>query len=260
MSEKLTLFIDESGEAGVSKVRSETSGGASQYMTLGGALIRNTNGPVIRKRIEDLQHEFKRKYLHCSELKHEQKIYYARELSKQKIKFFGLISRKATLGSYRLRISDDSKRYYNKCASYLLERVGRFINENSFHRDDLDIIFEEGNFDYEGLKTYIRKCQDNPINSNARYLTNINADNIKTAKKNDDIMLCTADLNAHALYKCVDKHQGNYYIPEPRYYAELRDKFFKCNKSGRVEGAGLKVVHQLSDLNLDSDVYEALDC
>ena len=51
MSKNYTLYIDESGEAGINKVRSDLSPGASPYMTLGGCLVANSDAEKIRNKL-----------------------------------------------------------------------------------------------------------------------------------------------------------------------------------------------------------------
>lgn len=160
---KYTLFIDESGESGISNVRTETSKGASPYMTLGGAIVRNDSFERLQNSLAKVQKEFGKNSLHCSELNHSQKVHYAKVLAQMPIRLFGVISYKKTLGSYKEQISDNHNSYYNKCAQYLLERVGWFMENREINADDLDIVFEESGADYAKMKNLIRKCQSNPI-------------------------------------------------------------------------------------------------
>jgi hypothetical protein len=134
MSDHYTLLVDESGEAGIGKIRSGSLGGASPYMTLGAVLIENRSRDTLEKLLDEIRKDFKRKSLHCSELNHYQLIHYARQIAKQRVRLFGVISRKATLGPYKSAISDDNKKYYNKCVQYLLERVGWFVETRKIDR------------------------------------------------------------------------------------------------------------------------------
>jgi hypothetical protein len=52
------LFIDESGEAGIRTVRSDSSSGASPYMTLGAALIHNSARNAIEDTLTNIASEF----------------------------------------------------------------------------------------------------------------------------------------------------------------------------------------------------------
>lgn len=255
---KYTLFVDESGEAGIGKVHTDKIAGASPYMTLGAVLIPETRYVDIERAVDRISAQLDKKFLHCNKLKHQQKALYAREMAKQKILCFGIISQKSTLGSYGAEIDGSSARYYNKCAQYLLEKVGKFMKLNNIPADDLSIVFEEGNFNYSGLRALISACRRNPMQPDTKYLNNINPFSISTKCKNGEPLLQPADLVAHALFKCVDKTRTNFQIPEPRYLRELKGAFFHDTKTGLIDNYGIKAVHHLSELSLDDDIHSFL--
>lgn len=259
MKNRFTLFIDESGDSGIGTVRSaEVSRGSSPYMTMGGALIANSSLANARETLEQIRIDVGKKRLHCSDLDHYQKLFYIRCLAKHKKRLFGVISFKDTLGPYKDTIEENSKKYYNKCAQYLLERVGWFMSENQIPADNLDIIFEKGNFDYDKLKALIRACQKNPSHPMTVHLRQINVRNITVKSKIDEPLTQMADLVAHALYKCVDKQDKNHFITEPRYLRELAPRFFGHPETQAIAGAGLYLVHSIDDLELDPEVREVI--
>lgn len=253
-----TLYIDESGESGIKKVRTDDSQGASPYMTLGGAFIPNSDKDGLAKKLTDILKQMTKRDLHCQRLNHRQKVFFARQMATENIKCFGLISRKETLGNYRAKISSDSDKYYNKCCQYLLERVGAFMKEFEIPREQLTICFEEGDFNYKALRNLLRICQDNPIHKNTRLLQHIEVSNIITTPKSDDPLLQIADLVAHSLFKCTDKTERNYHIPETRYLNELRTRFYCERKTRKILSHGLMAVHSVRQLRLDGDVAHFL--
>ena len=211
----LTFLIDESGEAGISKIRSSKSGGASPYMTLGGVLLETDQLEKYRSYVETIRQHVGKKSLHCNQLRHFQKVYFAKRVAEiPPLHCFGVISRKETLGWYKNTIDDDSSAYYNKCAQFLLERVGHFMKANEILPHKLEIIFERGNFNYRKLKNLIKTCQDTPIGrtkqqiNEIKLLRQIDAENIRDTPKDEEPLLQLADLVAHALYRCVDKTKG----------------------------------------------------
>lgn len=259
MKQRFTLFIDESGDAGISKVRSATiASGASPYMTMGAAFISNDLRDSITATLDRLGIDFGGKALHCSSLGHYEKLHFIREMVQHKVRLFGLISYKDTLGTYKSEIEENSKKFYNKCAQYLLERVGWFMEATGIPADNLDIVFERGNFDYEKLYVLLRKCQQKPLQAMTARLNNIKVSNITTKTKGEEPLLQMADLVAHALYKCVDKQDKNHFISEPRYLRELGPRFFGHPTTRKVAGSGLYLVHKMSDLDLDPDVEEVI--
>lgn len=175
------------------------------------------------------------------------------------MRLFGVISHKATLGSYKDTIADDSSMYYNKCAQYLLERVGWFMEERNIPPKNLDIIFEKANIDYDKMRNLLWSCQSNPKHPSTKRLQNIDISNIAVKEKSEEPLLQVADLVAHALYKCVDKQANNFGIPEPRYLRELSSHFFGHPKNQAVVGAGLYCVHSTRHLKLDSEVEAVLN-
>lgn len=251
---KFKLFVDESGEAGIEKVRTHTSRGASPFMVLGGAIVLASQKQALLEKLEKIRSTIGKKELHCNELNHAKKVYYSRSIAQCRVRLFGVISRKSTLGGYKEDIQGNSKKYYNKCAQYLLERVGMFMSARGLRSNDLQIVFEEGNFDYEKLRNLIRKCQNDPKHENTKFLNYIDADNIAQSKRADEPLLKIADLTAHALYKCVDKNSMNFDIPEPQYISELQSRFYGNPENNTVVGSGIYCVHTLNQLNLDSDV------
>jgi len=228
-------------------------------MTLGASLIRNRSRKGIEDTLERISAQIGKSQLHCSQLNHYQILHFARQISQRNMRLFGVISRKATLGSYKSTIADNSSMYYNKCAQYLLERVGWFMETREIPPENLGIIFEEANIDYDKMRNLLWTCQSNPRHPNTKKLQYIDIRNIEVKKKSDEPILQVADLVAHALYKCVDKQDKNFRIPEPRYLRELSPHFFGHPENQTVVGSGLYCVHSTRDLKLDADVEEILN-
>ena len=224
---KYTFFVDESGQSGIKKIRTKSEGGASRYMTLGGALVPNSMIVDLRDKLEVIAKEFGRQELHCSKLNHNQICSFSKAMAEQRILLFGLISMKETLGEYKAAIEESDKRYYNKCAQYILERLAQFLEINDISGDDVDIYFEDGNFDYEALRRLVDRCRQNPMHKNTRRLQHIRPVSIASKPKSDEPILQVADLVAHALFRCVDDGPSTYGIKETRYLQEIRKRFFQ---------------------------------
>lgn len=254
-----TLYIDESGETGLKKIRAPTAVGASPYMTLGGVLIPDPIKEEVISHLDEITKTIGRKNLHCSNLNHRQKVYFSREMSKISIVFFGVISLKSTLGNYKNDINSDGTKYFNKCAQYMLERVGSFLTEQKISSNQLKIIFEEGYHEYAQFRSFIKACQISPIHPNTKYLRNLDIAKIFDASKVDEPLLQIADLVAHSLFKAVDKTERNYFIPEPRYLSEIHKNFYHDPKTKEILNFGLRPIHKLSQINLDEDVYALIN-
>ena len=251
---RYTLFVDESGQSGIKKIRNPSQGGASRYMTLGGVLVPNSRIPELRIDLQEIATEFSKLDLHCAKLNHNQTCRFAKHMSEKQILLFGVISMKETLRGYTEEIKGSDKRYYNKCAQYILERLALFIDSKGLCGSDVDICFEEGNFDYSALRSLVHKCRQNPIHPNTKLLKHIKPEAIVSKTKGDEPVLQIADLVAHALFRCVDDGPSTYGIKETRYLDEMRRRFFSEEVSGRVIGFGIYPVHKIPDIRADPEV------
>ncbi|AEV36894.1 excinuclease ABC subunit B [Pseudovibrio sp. FO-BEG1] len=254
---KFLLVVDESGEAGIEKVRSADGAGhgASPYMSLGAALIPCSRINQIREELERIKTELQVKELHCRDLNHQRKVYFARKVSELGVQCFGVLSYKPTLKGYTDSIEAKAHKFYNKCCKYLLERVGEALIEHGISSENVQIVFEEGNFEYEKLKNFVRVCQRKPLHENAKFLKAIDPDKLSAVAKKDESLLQIADLVAHALFSTVNKSKQNFKIPESRYLYELRQRFY-ADEDGLIMDKGIKLIHKITDLDLDPDIAE----
>lgn len=241
-----TLFIDESGDQGINKIRDSSYGGQSPYLILGAALVENKNIENITKKIEkiekDIRGQKKNFYIHFSKMRHLEKVYVCREFSKLDATFFGLISKKETLGDYAKKICYNPQQYYNKNIQYFLEIIGKAFKELGISLTDQRIVFEEiANFPYETTRNYISKIKQNPLNQNALSLKYIDPQAIESSPKKEEPLLCLADCVAYSLHQCCKDWKGVY---ESRYVYELRSHFY-CNDSGIIKNSGIKFIHNI---------------
>lgn len=253
-----TFFVDESGQSGIKVVGSEEKKGASRYMTMGGVLVPEPNKENLLLQLGSLRKSFGKKDLHCSRLNHNQICRFAKVVASERVRLFGVISLKETLGSYREDIEANDKKYYNKCAQYLLERLAHFMESADIDGDQLSIVFEEGGYDYSALRGLIAKCRSNPLNPATRRLQRVNPDSIISRPKAEEPLLQASDLVAHALFRCVDDGPSTHGIRETRYLNELSSKFFSDSKSKAIVSYGIFPVHKLSDIKAEREVESFL--
>ena len=259
MSETYTFFIDESGDSGIKKLRSESEGGASPYMTLGGVLVRNSDATLLIKHLSNITDELQVPSLHCANMSHHRKVTYIKRMVGQPILCLGVISYKPTLGEYKDEIGNEYWRYYHKCAQYLLERLGLFIKYKNISKENVKIVFEASNhLKLESFKKFIAKCQQNPKKSITACLKCLEASNIVTATKDENQLLQLADLVAHVQYQCVNKSKANYGITECRYLFEMRSLFLASPKTNKILDIGIVPAHYMHKWDLDDDVRQFL--
>ncbi|MCF2872495.1 DUF3800 domain-containing protein [Octadecabacter sp. G9-8] len=259
MGTHFTLFIDESGDQDLDKFRTdERSHGSDPFLVFGAALVPTELLPAIRSELDSLAEKLKCDPLHCKEMSHLKTAYFARQASQLRIQLFGVVSKKATVGDYKSDIEGrkQAEDYYNKCASYLLERVGDFMKEHEYGPDQLSVIFEEKKHDYQRLRNFIHTIRKRPIDERANSMAKIDPLAIRAVKKGDDQALALADLTAFSLYQSVNESHSNFGHPEFRYMRELRSKFWKCSKTGKIANFGLKYISGPIKMALKGDTLD----
>ena len=252
-----TVFIDESGDTGIIKVRSDGKPGASPYFVMAAAVLQPSAQIQSKQLLHRLEVEFGKSWAHATDLNHAQKVYLSRQLSQIPSRFFAVISKKDTLRDYANEIDWDPHKFYNKCAHYLLEKVGSYLASIDNTLTEPTVVFEDRNHDFDKLRRYLGKIKDTPFHTEAKGLAAINPFGVINKKKNEEFLLKIADVVSHAVYQCVNKTPKNYHIPEPRYLRELGGNF-ACDHRGSVLGTGIKCIHELSDLKLDGDIERVL--
>lgn len=250
------VFIDESGEAGISRVRDGASPGASPYMVLSAVVVQPAAEIEVRRAVEQFRSEIGRKnWKHATELNHSQKVFFCRLVSKLPVRLFGLISRKDTLAEYRDQIDSDPQLYYNKCAQYLLEKVFAYLLPQISQPEHVSIVFERRNHDYDRMIRFLGKVKENPFYSESKVLRLLNPFSIIAVPKGEEDILEVADLVAHGLFQCANKSSSNFSIPEYRYFEEFQSRF-GADERGVILNTGLKCIHSLEKIGLDKNIEE----
>lgn len=97
MSDEYTIFIDESGDEGL-------SGKSSQMFCLGAFIIKNDEYDEILNNLNNIKKVLKKQELHATHIKnHISKVFICKEIAKMPITAFGLISNKSSLGNYNIK-------------------------------------------------------------------------------------------------------------------------------------------------------------
>lgn len=244
---KYTLFIDETGDAGIDKVRKGiVDKGASPILVIAGCLVPDARANELKNVLEEVRAATSKTTLHCSDMSHLAVSKYARIVGeKAGVLCFAFVSTKATMGAYKDQISGkgQDQKYYNKCVSYFLERVGHFMLLNDISGDDVKIVFEERRgHDYRQLRNYLNTIKKNPHDPRLGfYLGPILPSSIVSTPKLEEDLLCYPDLVAFSVAAALNPSAANFGVPEQRYLRELKNRFFKENNSGAVGEFGLKI-------------------
>jgi hypothetical protein len=123
-----TIYVDESGEAGISKVRDGKKPSASPYFVLGAAVLQPAGKIAAKRMLDGCDAKLgKKKWRHATDLDHPSKVLLTREMAKIHVRYVSGMSNKGILGEYRDIIENDPQKFYNKCLKYLLERVCGYL-------------------------------------------------------------------------------------------------------------------------------------
>jgi len=248
------VYIDESGDSGVNRIRSDSNPGASPYFVLAAVVVEPAGAVRAKRVVEQVRTRIgKKSWKHATELDHPATVFFCRQVAKLPIRCFATISNKATLGSYKDIIGGKPDYFYNKCLKYLLEIVCSYLSPHIGSPDDLLVILEQRNHDYDALIRYLQKVKETPNHIKAQALSTLNPFGITTRRKGEDPILEVADLVAHAVFQCTNKSKANYMIPEDRYFRELESRF-AGDDMGKVLDTGLKCIHTLKQLELDPGI------
>lgn len=255
---KYTIFIDESGEAGIANVRHESKPGASPYFVLGAAVFQPASEIYARQALQRFKDTIKKtSWKHATDLSHVEKVYLGRLLGQLPARYFAVISNKATLEEYKAAINSDPQKFYNKCLKYLLEKFFSYLAKHLSSDEDVNIILEQRNHDYDAMLRYFHRVKENPLYEQSKSLRLLNPFSITRKAKGDEDLLEIADFVSHAVYQLANKTSSNFRIPEFRYFQELSSRFAgdeRCN----VLGVGVKCIHSLEQLKLDADISAML--
>jgi hypothetical protein len=181
---------------------------------------------------------------------------------------FAFVSQKSTLQDYKKQIegTGQDQKYYNKCVSYFLERVGHAMQRHKIAPEDIRIVFEDrAKHDYGKLRNYIRTIKAKPYDPRlADYLAPIDPLAITSQTKDDNPLLSYADLIAYSVFTAVNPSKSNFGVPEQRYMRELKPRFFRDaddeenRKFGAIGEFGLKIFMR-SKMALDPATEQFLD-
>lgn len=246
MAKRFSLFIDESGDQGLERVMTrEVPFGASSYLTMGAVLVPTQFEDKFRQFLDSVQNEMGVSQLHCTDMNHAQVSYFAKKLAELRILCFGVVSKKATLGSYKKQISgeDQAQDYYNKCCHYLFELVGKYAGENDLSARDIAIIFEKKRgHDYRRMERYLKAISDKPIDNRAAKLANLAPFVIEAKTKEEESLLALADATAYSLHKAFCSENNRLKLTEQRYLRELKSKFCKSKETDQIANHGIKFI------------------
>lgn len=255
---RFNVYIDESGDAGILKVRSKHQAGTTPYFAMGALVCKPTAEIHVRNALSDFKFEIgKTSWKHATDLSHAERVYFARNLNRLPVRYFGLLSNKATLAEYKTEIEGNSHKFYNKCAQLLLENVLDYLRPHLVSDDDVNIVFESRNHDFDAMRRFLGRIKETLKHHRSKIFRLLNPFAISVRKKGEEDLLEVADFVAHAVFQAANRSCHNFEIPETRYLREI-SSCFAGDAKGSLVDVGLKCVHNIDDLNLDPDVQREI--
>ena len=140
----------------------------------------------------------------------------------------------------------------------ILECICGYLSKYVNSADDIKVVLERRNHDYDAMLRYLQAVKANPIYGPSKSFTYLNPFGISTKAKGEDDMLEIADFVAQAIYQCTNRSVSNFGIPEPWYFLEIGSRF-AGNKQNKPLGSGIKCIHSLEGLGLDHDIQKTFE-
>ena len=125
--EEFVAYIDEAGDEGLGKLKSQEKTGQSKWLSLGAMIVSKSNDKVLPKWRDDILELFphkKTRDLHFHKLKHVQRVAASRFLASKQIGICVVCSNKVTLlDSSEYPTFKQKGHLYNYLVRFLLERI-----------------------------------------------------------------------------------------------------------------------------------------
>ncbi|SNR80427.1 hypothetical protein, partial [Puniceibacterium sediminis] len=122
-------------------------------------------------------------------------------------------------------------------------------------KDDLRICIEAREQQYSSLLSFIKKIQENPLDTRATHIKNIDRFSITAVRKSDDALMALSDIGANAIFSALRRDERMHGLSETRYLRELRHVFLS-GSDGNILPKGLKPIHSINDLDLPQETVE----
>lgn len=250
------LYIDEAGDDGIQTVRPIDANGASEWLILGGALMRSSNGIQTVKWVRDFRKTIKgaqRPDLHFYTLSDAKRLSACEHLASLPIRCFCVISNKRNMRGYRNERAEKTgsrNPFYNWMLRLLLERAtnycaNRTIKDYGEVRTMRIELGARGGFSLGQFKAYLTylECQSR---TDSLYLSRgdlawsvIDVEQIEAFKAAKRAGIQLADTVASAFKQAVEL------TPEGQcktHYAEALRPRMASDRRGLIADFGIKIM------------------
>lgn len=268
MVQRYYAYIDEAGDEGFGKLRSEQASGQSRWLLLGGIIVAEAADRELPRWRDEIMGLFatkkKERDLHFRNLKHAQKVAACKNLDLRKFGIVTVCSNKITVANSPKYVSIFKEKgvLYNYLTRFLLERVTTAV-VTAGKRDGVDVelhvrFSRRGGTDYHAMHDYLVLMKDGreklkPVRSIDWSV--FNPDNIKVENHSKLAGLQIADVVTSAVAAGLEPNL--YGDTEPK-YAELLGSHFVRHK-GTVLDCGLTLIPRYASNPLSQDQKTFID-
>lgn len=161
-------YFDEAGDPGIKTVAPIDQNGASEWFTVGCAVVRATKEPKLVPMIRDIKrqiHSVQAPDLHFRNLREHKKLPVCTAMAEQELRFFVVASNKRNMRRYRNPRAEvlsmhPNDWFYNFCIRVLLERLTEWCARRSTMETGkprhVKLIFSKrGGHSYRHVETYV---------------------------------------------------------------------------------------------------------
>jgi hypothetical protein len=134
-------YVDEAGDDGIKKIRTETEDGGSEWLVISALVIHAENEPQLFPWLKGIIAKQKRghqiQHLHFRKLDHAGKVSACTYLSDKLIYLFSRISNKKNIENYENNAAEKmninkTSRFYAWMSRLLLEQISNFVAQRTF--------------------------------------------------------------------------------------------------------------------------------
>jgi hypothetical protein len=241
MSCSFRVYIDESGDEGF--VFNPDGSGSSRWLVMSAVVVRKENDLQLVRCLEKVRQVLgkqPRKQLHFSDLKHEQRVAYVREIATLPIRTVSILVYKPCIREPE-KFQSQKFLLYRYVTRYLLERVSWLCRDHKIgEKDDgtADLIFSNRSImSYYELREYLNHLKKNSDSLKVTVDWSIvHPEKVQAVDHSQLAGLQVADAVASGFFYAVNRNR--YGDIEDRYARALSAAFYR--HKGKTEGYGIK--------------------
>lgn len=256
MHHTFSVYIDESGDDGLSKFREPGGhGGASSWLVISALVLRGVHSldsVQWRDQINGILLDRKKRELHFAELNHGQKLAATKILGEKPVRCVSVLAHKLSIPPNTYK--EKNQLYFYLCR-YLIERVSWLCRDLRPRAPEgngkAQITFSRrGGMSYQDFRGYLTKLSTIDTGDVRIHWPVIDIQSVEAQDHSRLASLQLADIVASAFSNAVE--QDRYGNCEPRYAEHLLGRTY--SRKGNYFSYGVKLLPELSRVPTSSDV------